>query len=257
MKPYLMALNLNGMDAGGDKAAGRSCRWARASIDLDLLRIIRDSGYHGPIGILGHTQDDAEARLHDNLDGLDWLLPQLDGKPPARRRSPRTPVRSPARQRRPSLPARGSQRGGRAWSPRPERRVTPGAEPRCFGPRDSACSSCHKVGAQGGIVGPELTTAGVCLSPEEIAESVLWPRRKIKEGYEAIAVATDRRQGPSRAIHRSRIEREIVLTRSRHRREVRIARATIEEIRPIGTLMPEGIAADDVGPTSAATSSGS
>ena len=40
-------------------------------------------------------------------------------------------------------------------------------------------------------VGPELTTAGVCLSPEEIVESVLWPRRKVKEGYEAIAVATD------------------------------------------------------------------
>ena len=25
--------------------------------------------------------DDAEERLRDNLDGLDWLVPQLDGQP--------------------------------------------------------------------------------------------------------------------------------------------------------------------------------
>ena len=58
--------------------------------DLDLLRTIRDSGYRGPIGILGHTQDDAEERLRDNLDGLDWLVPQLDGKPAGPRPKPRT-----------------------------------------------------------------------------------------------------------------------------------------------------------------------
>ena len=34
------------------------------------------------LGIIGHTNDDVEKRLKDNLDGLDWLLPQLDGKPP-------------------------------------------------------------------------------------------------------------------------------------------------------------------------------
>ena len=40
-------------------------------------------------------------------------------------------------------------------------------------------------------MGPELTTTGQCLSAEAIAESVLWPRRTIKQGYEAIAVSTD------------------------------------------------------------------
>jgi hypothetical protein len=33
------------------------------------------------IGILNHTGEDAELRLQDNLDGLAWLTPQLDGKP--------------------------------------------------------------------------------------------------------------------------------------------------------------------------------
>jgi putative heme-binding domain-containing protein len=45
-----------------------------------LLKVLRDSGYAGPIGILNHTNEDAEARLQDNLDGLDWLLRQLDGQ---------------------------------------------------------------------------------------------------------------------------------------------------------------------------------
>ena len=92
MKPYLVALNLNGMDPGGDKVGRKILPLGQGEHDLDLLRIIRDSGYRGPIGILGHTQDDAEERLRDNLDGLDWLLPQLDGKPAGPPPKPRTPV---------------------------------------------------------------------------------------------------------------------------------------------------------------------
>ena len=40
--------------------------------------------------ILGHTMDDAEERLRDNLDGLDWLVKQLQGKPAGPRPMPRT-----------------------------------------------------------------------------------------------------------------------------------------------------------------------
>lgn len=45
------------------------------------MKTIRDSGWRGPVGILNHTDADAEARLLDNLNGLDWLVPQLDGQP--------------------------------------------------------------------------------------------------------------------------------------------------------------------------------
>ena len=62
----------------------------QGDLDLEVLRTIRDSGYRGRIGILGHTQDDAEDRLQDNLDGLDWLVPQLDGKPAGAAPIPRT-----------------------------------------------------------------------------------------------------------------------------------------------------------------------
>jgi putative heme-binding domain-containing protein len=81
MKPHLLALNLNGMVPKGDLIDQKIVPLGAGSLDKDLLKIVRDSGYTGPIGILNHTDNDAEARLRDNLEGLDWLLPQLDGKP--------------------------------------------------------------------------------------------------------------------------------------------------------------------------------
>jgi cytochrome c551/c552 len=92
MKPHLLCLNLNGMVRQGDKLNQKIMPLGQGPLDLVLLKMIRDSGYRGPIGIIGHTQDDAEARLRDNLDGLDWLVSQFDGKPAGASPKPRTPV---------------------------------------------------------------------------------------------------------------------------------------------------------------------
>ena len=81
MKPYLLCLNLNGMTSEGDKRGQKILPLGEGEWDVPLLKVIRDSGYQGPIGIIGHTQDDVELRLRDNLDGLDWIVPQLSGKP--------------------------------------------------------------------------------------------------------------------------------------------------------------------------------
>ncbi len=80
MRPHLFALNLNGMITGGDTTDKKIVPIGQGDRDLELLRIIRDSDYRGPFGILNHTQLDAEARLRDNLAGLDWLVRQLDGR---------------------------------------------------------------------------------------------------------------------------------------------------------------------------------
>lgn len=92
--PHLLCVNLNGMVPNGDQRGQKILPLGQGTLDLQLLRVIRDSGYTGPIGILGHTQDDAELRLRDNLDGLDWLLPQLEGQPAGKKPVPRTPVPS-------------------------------------------------------------------------------------------------------------------------------------------------------------------
>lgn len=90
MKPYLLTLNLNGMFREGERLGKKIVPLGQGELDSELLGIIRDSGWRGPIGILNHTDEDAEARLRDNLDGLDWLLKQSPGHPVGNKPQPRT-----------------------------------------------------------------------------------------------------------------------------------------------------------------------
>jgi hypothetical protein len=92
MKPHLLAINLNGMQHDGERRGQKILQLGQGELDLELLKAIRDSGYRGRIGIIGHTNENAEARLQDNLDGLDWLVPQLHGEKPGPKPKPRTPV---------------------------------------------------------------------------------------------------------------------------------------------------------------------
>lgn len=96
MLPYLLAVNLNGMTADGDQHGDKILPLAAGELDLELLRTIRDSGYRGPIGILNHTDLDAEARLLDNLDGLAYLVSQLQGEQPDEKPQYRTWKPTPA-----------------------------------------------------------------------------------------------------------------------------------------------------------------
>lgn len=90
MKPHLLVLNINGTARNGDKVGKKILPLGLGELDLALLKTIQASGWHGPIGILNHTEEDAEARLLDNVEGLDWLVGRLDGKPA----TPRPAVRS-------------------------------------------------------------------------------------------------------------------------------------------------------------------
>jgi sugar phosphate isomerase/epimerase len=90
IKPYLLALNLNGMVHDGDSTGKKILPLGQGELDLLLLRIIRESGWVGPIGIINHTEEDAEMRLLENIEGLEWLLAQLDGDPSTPRPQTRT-----------------------------------------------------------------------------------------------------------------------------------------------------------------------
>jgi len=74
MLPYLSTININGMRIEGPKiiTLGEGDR------ELEMLKIIRASGYSGPIGILGHTEgEDIRVVLERNLRGLEKLRSQL------------------------------------------------------------------------------------------------------------------------------------------------------------------------------------
>ena len=112
---------------------------------------------------------------------------------------------------------------------------------RVFRSPQFACLSCHKVGTQGGTVGPDLTLVSRCLPPDQIVESVLWPKRQIKEGYRAISVAT--RDGKVHTGYKERENNnELVLKDPPTGNLIHLAKADIEEQTEIGTLMPDGLA---------------
>ena len=75
MKPHLLALNLNGMTLGGDSAGKKILIIGQGDLDIGLLKTIKASGWTGPVGILNHTDEDAETRLKANLDGLQKIAP--------------------------------------------------------------------------------------------------------------------------------------------------------------------------------------
>ena len=111
MLPHLLCFNLNGMDLDGDAKGRKILPLGAGTEDLRVLRILRASGYTGPVGILNHTGEDAEGRLLDNLEGLAWLRPQLDDAPPGAKPKYRTwseaTPKAPAIPANPSAEARG------------------------------------------------------------------------------------------------------------------------------------------------------
>jgi sugar phosphate isomerase/epimerase len=75
MKPYLLCLNLNGMNTAANP---KILPLGQGQHDLVLLRALRDSGYNGLVGILDHRNDtDAEQSLRENLSGLRELRRDL------------------------------------------------------------------------------------------------------------------------------------------------------------------------------------
>ena len=72
--PHLSAVILNGMQSDGPPliTIGDGDR------DLRMLKVIRESGYRGPIGIINHDENrDAETGLRLNMEGLKKMLREM------------------------------------------------------------------------------------------------------------------------------------------------------------------------------------
>ncbi len=241
MQPKLLCVNLNGMTSTRDVGTWKIMPVGQGEHDLELLKIVAKSGYQGPIGIIGHTQDDAELRLLDNLDGLAWLVRQMKGETVASAPLPRTaPALWPDFQAETVIAAE--------FDDAMVKRVLSGAKESgnssrgatVFSGAKYACLSCHKVGALGGAVGPELTDVGKRMKPEEIVASVLWPKHAVKPEYLAWTVLTS--DGRTRTGYkRKTTDESIELFDTTSREMVKIPVAEIEAEVEAGTLMPDGL----------------
>src|SRR5204863_6597024 len=101
------------------------------------------------------------------------------------------------------------------------------------------CLACHAIGGAGGKVGPDMTSLGAAAPLDYLVESVLQPDKKIKEGYHSLTVTTQAgRQYVGILVRETASE---VILRDADGKEVAIARNTIDERTPGGSLMPAGL----------------
>jgi hypothetical protein len=72
MKPHLLCLNINGMNAN---AQPKILSIGNGAFEADMIAAIIESGYSGPIGILDHRNEmDSEVSLRENIEGLKKVL---------------------------------------------------------------------------------------------------------------------------------------------------------------------------------------
>ena len=106
------------------------------------------------------------------------------------------------------------------------------------------CTACHRVqqvAPPGGVFpkGPNLTAVAAGLQLELIIESVIWPKRQIKEGYEMTTILTD--DGRTFSGYLTSERNGTVGLRDLATGKVReIPSETIEERVNKGTAMPSG-----------------
>lgn len=269
MLPYLYAINLNGMVRQAEPGDKKILPIGQGERDLEVLKTIRDSGYQGPIGILGHTQDDAEMRLLDNIEGLEWLVKQIDGNSTMPRPQPRTlPLETSV------VPIGNATVVSATHSTeQPATDVAPNAALGCnvmaaaeynatlaadlaaeatkhgnvrngvavFCSARFACLNCHRVGKVGGTVGPELTDVGRRLQITEIVESIVWPKRQVKPEFCVFEVLLQ--NGHSiQGYKREDTPDLLKLFDPTNGELTSVNKSEIEEIGEVGTLMPEGLA---------------
>ena len=72
MKPYVVAVNVSGMVKSEQLIPP-----AQGDYELEMLRVIQQSGWVGPIGLIAEQGGDAEVTLGNGLTGLKWLSKEL------------------------------------------------------------------------------------------------------------------------------------------------------------------------------------
>ncbi len=103
-----------------------------------------------------------------------------------------------------------------------------------------ACATCHRVGKEGGSIGPDLTKVGAIRSSRDLLESVLVPSSTFAQGYEPCVIATTEGDVFSGIIARQ--NESVVVVRDASGAETQLRRDQIRMIKKSDvSIMPEGL----------------
>jgi putative heme-binding domain-containing protein len=108
-----------------------------------------------------------------------------------------------------------------------------------FRRKDLGCVTCHAIGGVGGKVGPDLTSIGASAQVDYLIESLLYPNRKIKEGYHSVIIETKDDVDLSGVLVSENSE-ELVL-RDATGKDTTVAKNNIQNRTTGNSLMPSGL----------------
>ena len=102
------------------------------------------------------------------------------------------------------------------------------------------CVLCHRVAGQGSDIGPDLTNIGTQFDRRALAESILFPSKAVREGYQQVIVETEDGEELSGVIKGETADK--LTLRDSAGREHQLSRKAIKARRNSQlSLMPEGL----------------
>ena len=108
--------------------------------------------------------------------------------------------------------------------------------------RETGCAECHRLGGEGGTVGPDLTGIAKRQKPHEVLESILLPSKTIADQYATYAIETADGQVISGLIEREDKQRIVVRPTSDLGKSIEIELANVAERHRLAkSNMPDGI----------------
>jgi putative heme-binding domain-containing protein len=108
--------------------------------------------------------------------------------------------------------------------------------------RELGCQECHRIGGEGGGVGPRLDQVLSAKSREHILQSLIEPSREISEGFSASVLVTKKGRVIEGRIEREDAEGVDIRTTDFSSGPIRIKKDDILERRPSKTsTMPAGL----------------
>lgn len=99
-----------------------------------------------------------------------------------------------------------------------------------------ACLQCHKVGSEGGIQGPPLTTVAERVKPEKLVESLINPNAEIAQGYGLSSITLQ--DGSLLAGRIAKEDKDALTLITLDNKENIIPRAKVKTIAPPVSAMP-------------------